>query len=141
MLKPLHALVQHRFTTPAALAVAAAGAFVVLRHVDPNQPGSLLPPCPVYAFTGLFCPGCGATRTLHALAHFDLPAAMAMNPLLVLSLPALAILTAYGAGLLPARLLPLARQLCRPIAWGVLLGAYALARNLPWAPFNWLAPG
>lgn len=137
----LSTLLKHRLATAGAITAAAAAAFVVLRHIDPNQPGSVLPPCPVYALTGLFCPGCGATRCLHALAHFDLATAMAMNPLLVLSLPALALLTAYGAGLLPAVLLPLARQLCRPIAWAVLLGAYAVARNLPWAPWNWLAPG
>lgn len=141
MHKALSSLLNHRLATAGAISIAAVGAFVVLRHIDPNQPGSVLPPCPIHAFTGLFCPGCGATRTLHALAHFDLATAMAMNPLLVLSLPALAVLTAYGAGVLPAVLLPLARQLCRPIAWGVLLAAYAVARNLPWAPFNWLAPG
>ena len=137
----LSSLFNHRLATAGAISIAAVGAFVVLRHVDPNQPGSVLPPCPIHALTGLFCPGCGATRALHALAHFDLAGAMAMNPLLVLCLPPLAVLTAYGAGLLPAVLLPLARQLCRPLAWGIVLGAYAVARNLPWAPFNWLAPG
>ena len=134
-------LAGHRLATPVLLAAGALGAAVTLRLLDPNKPGSVLPPCPFYALTGLYCPGCGSTRCLHALVHFDLATAWAMNPLLLLSLPALLVLTAQGAGLLPARLLPLARQLCRPVAWGVLLVGYGVLRNLPWAPFTALAPG
>lgn len=141
MRKRLARLANHRLATAALVSGGGAGALLLLRLVDPNQPGNLLPACPFFSITGLFCPGCGATRCLHALAHFDLSAALAMNPLLVVSLPALAILTAHGAGLLPAALLPLARQLCRPVAWGVLLASYGIARNLPWQPFSWLAPG
>lgn len=134
-------LAGHRLAAPLLLAGGAVGAVVALRLFDPNQPGSGLPPCPFQALTGLYCPGCGSTRCLHALVHLDLATAMAMNPLLVLSLPAVLLLSALGAGVLPAWLVPLARQLCRPIAWGVVLLGYAIARNLPMAPFNWLAPG
>ena len=134
-------LAGHRLATPLLIAGASLGAVVTLRLLDPNKPGSGLPPCPLYALTGLYCPGCGSTRCLHALVHLDFATAWAMNPLLLLSLPALLLLTGYGAGLLPARLLPLARQLCRPIAWGVLLVGYAVLRNLPWAPFTAVAPG
>ena len=137
----LHRLASHRLATPVLIGAGALGAAVTLRLLDPSKPGSGLPPCPFYALTGLYCPGCGSTRCLHALVHFDLATAWAMNPLLLLSLPAIAVLTAYGAGVLPARLLPLARQLCRPVAWGVLLVGYGIARNLPWAPFAALAPG
>lgn len=141
MYKRLGALFHHRLATPLALLGGAAAVTVLLRNVDPNAAGNPLPPCPVYALTGLFCPGCGSTRCLHALVHFDLSGAMAMNPMLVISLPAVLLLTLYGARLLPAGWVPLARQLCRPVAWGVLLVGYAVARNLPWAPFAWLAPG
>ena len=134
-------LVHHRLATPALLAAGALGAFAVLRTLDPTRPGSGLPPCPFWWLTGLYCPGCGSTRALHGLAHFDLAAAWSMNPLLVLSLPALLLLTGLGAGVLPAALVPLARQLCRPVAWGVLLVGYGMLRNLPWYPFNLLAPG
>jgi hypothetical protein len=137
----LNRLASHRLATPALLAAGALGAVIVLRTLDPNKPGSVLPPCPFYALTGLFCPGCGSTRCLHALVYFDLAGALAMNPLLVISLPAVALLTLYGARLLPAMLEPLARQLCRPVAWGIVLVGYAVARNLPWHPFTWLAPG
>ena len=130
-----------RLLTPLLLAAGGAGAFVLLRLLDPTKPGSGLPPCPFFWLTGLYCPGCGSTRALHGLAHFDLAAAWSMNPMLVISLPLLLLLTLYGAGLLPARLLPLARQIARPIPWAVVLTAYGVLRNLPWYPFTLLAPG
>lgn len=37
--------------------------------------------CYFKAFTGLPCPSCGSTRTAACLAHGNLPAAFAMNPL------------------------------------------------------------
>ena len=64
----------------------AVGATVVLRNVNPYVAGNPLPSCPLYALTGLYCPGCGSTRCLYSLVHFDLPGAMAMNPLLVVSI-------------------------------------------------------
>ena len=78
----------------ALLGLAAAAGAVVLWNVDPRQAGSPLPPCPSEWLTGLFCPGCGTTRALHALLHLDFASAMAMNPLLVLSLPFVALLLA-----------------------------------------------
>ena len=94
-----------------------------------------------FALTGLYCPGCGSTRCLHALAQLDVAGAMAMNPLLVLSLLPLAVLVLHGAGLLPQRLLPLRNALAAPKLWLVLLLGFAFLRNLPWAPFTLLAPG
>lgn len=39
------------------------------------------PACPFHALTGLPCPTCGGTRALLALFQLDLPAALALNPL------------------------------------------------------------
>lgn len=130
-----------RYAPLAAMGTVGLGAMVVLRRIDPNQPGSPLPPCPFRALTGLWCPGCGSTRCLHALVHLDLSQAMAMNPLLVLSMAPMLVMALHGAGLLPAKLQPLVRLFARPTAWMVAIVAYWLARNLPWYPFNWLAPG
>lgn len=130
-----------RYATLAAVTVLGAGAFGVLRRIDPNVAGNPLPPCPLRALTGLYCPGCGSTRCLHALAHLDLAGAMAMNPLLVLSLLPLAVLVLHGAELLPTRLLSLGNALAAPKLWLVLLLGFAFLRNLPWAPFTLLAPG
>lgn len=79
----------------AAAAVAGCG---VLLFVDPNQPGSLLPPCPLYALTGIQCPACGSTRMVHALLHGDLAAAWHFNAvMLVAGLPLLVWLWARWA--------------------------------------------
>lgn len=125
----------------AALGLAAAGAAWVLTRLDPFARDSMLPPCPVHALTGLYCPGCGSTRCLFALLHGDWALALAMNPLLVVSLPPLALMALNAAGWRPSWLNPLMRALARPERWLWLLLTYALLRNLPWWPFAWLAPG
>lgn len=122
------------------LATVAVGA-AVLWQFDPHQSGNPLPPCPSLWLTGLFCPGCGTTRALHALLHGDLPGALAMNPLMVLSLPPVAVLLAQALDVLPKPLEPLARRLGHARAWAVVVISYAVLRNLPWPPFSWLAPG
>ncbi|GAB2815546.1 DUF2752 domain-containing protein [Lentzea nigeriaca] len=69
------------------LALGGAGA-VLLLFVDPNQPGNLLPKCPIKWLTGFNCPGCGATRMVHALLHGDVVGAFHYNAvLLVLGVP------------------------------------------------------
>lgn len=55
---------------------------------NPHAGGPVL--CPLLALTGWYCPLCGGLRTVHAMATADLAGAWAMNPLLVVALPALA---------------------------------------------------
>jgi hypothetical protein len=64
------------------LAAGGVGA-AVLMFVDPNKPGNLLPKCPFNWLTGLNCPGCGATRMVHALLHGDVVAAFHYNAVLL----------------------------------------------------------
>jgi len=128
------------YTPLAAMSSIAVGAVTVLRHVDPNAPNNLLPPCLLYSFTGLYCPGCGSTRCLHALVHLDLPQAFSMNPLLVIGIVPVTLLALYAAGLLPKRFNRLIKVLAQPLPWLILLSSYMLLRNLPWYPFYLLAP-
>ena len=130
-----------RYVPLASMAGIGVGAVAILSRVDPNRPGSLLPPCPFRTLTGIWCAGCGSTRCLHALVHLDLPGAMAMNPLLVVSILPMLVLALHGAGLWPAKLGGLVRLFARPIPWMVVIFVYWIARNLPWHPFNLLAPG
>jgi hypothetical protein len=65
----------------AAGAVLATTAYV--GAVSPEQPGHY-PSCPFLAITGLYCPGCGSLRALHALAHGDIATAVDRNLLAVL---------------------------------------------------------
>ena len=49
-------------------------------------------PCLFRAVTGRLCPGCGVTRLCLALLRWDLAAAWEANPVLLLMLPAVAVL-------------------------------------------------
>ena len=116
--------------------LVAAGAMAVLAHVavvDPNEPGHY-PTCPFHALTGLWCPGCGSLRALHALTQGDVAAAAGLNVLTVAVLPVLLVVfvrwtmrTWTGAPPILA---------VRPAyIWGLfgLVVAFGVVRNLPWA--------
>ena len=98
----------------------------------------LFPPCPLYAATGLYCPGCGSTRAVHHLLHGHLAAAFGYNPLMVVSLPLLAyaVVREFVRGLPPARPLP-------PwTVWAIfaVLVTFGIVRNLPGVAGRWAAP-
>lgn len=124
---------------PATL-VAGTGVWA-LRTFDPNLPGNPFPPCMFLLVTGHYCAGCGLTRMLHALVHGDLATAVHMNVLAMLLLVAMPFTVAWLAGWKPAFLLPMARLMSSAWFWGVLFIGFWIARNLPWYPFNLLAPG
>ena len=73
--------------------VGAVGALAVVWGAEP-QGQFFYPRCWLHQSTGLLCPGCGATRALHALLHGDLRTAWTLNPLVVALLP---VGWAYGA--------------------------------------------
>ena len=121
----------------AALAAGAGAGWAVLSRFDPRTAG-FFPPCVFHRLTGLHCPGCGATRAMHALVHGDVPGALHDNMMLVLMLPVIGWL--LGAELL---LPPGRRPFVPPWAiwtlFTVLMG-FTVARNVPAYPFNLLAP-
>lgn len=102
----------------------------------------IYPPSPSRLLTGLYCPGCGTLRGLHQLLHGKLGAAFGYNPLMVLSLPFMAI--AYVRYSLPA----LTRHKIKPIfiqpriIWWILriVLVYWVLRNIPHPLFAWMAP-
>ncbi|HEY1139848.1 MAG TPA: DUF2752 domain-containing protein [Lysobacter sp.] len=122
----------------AAVGVLALGVWL-LRTFDPGAAGSLFPSCLFHDLTGWYCPGCGITRALHALVHFDLVRAFAMNALLVVCLPLLAVMALQGLtrhALLPAAV---SRVAFNGRVWIGALLVFGIARNLPALEF--LAPG
>lgn len=76
---------------PLGVAGAAATATAYVGVVDPSHPGHY-PTCPFLALTGLYCPGCGSLRAVHALTQGDLTAAFGLNVLTVLAVVALAVI-------------------------------------------------
>ena len=80
-----------RLLVPGLVGVALVAATVYIGAVDPNTPGHY-PLCPLKAFTGLDCPGCGGLRAVHSLVHGDVVGALGHNVLAVLMyIPAIAI--------------------------------------------------
>ena len=57
---------------------------------------NIFPPCIFHRVTGLWCPGCGATRAMHQLVHGNLAAAFHFNPLAISILPVAAYLVVRG---------------------------------------------
>jgi hypothetical protein len=122
------------------LLVLAGSAY--LFAVDPAQ--GVMPKCMFHELTGLHCPGCGASRALHALLHGQVMRAIGFNPLLMLALPWIAHLlgrqTFRAIAGMPTT--PLCANLSARTIWiigGVLVG-FGVLRNLPWWPFTLLAP-
>ncbi len=125
-----------------ALATAlVAGGVWMLWHHDPNTAHSGFPGCIFLSVTGFFCPGCGVTRALHAVVHGDLARAFAMNPLAMVIIPLIPLMLLHDRGFRPRWLQPLMTLAMEPKVWIFAIPAYWIARNLPWVPFVWLAPG
>jgi hypothetical protein len=122
-------------------AAAMPAAAAVLYHFPPTET-TFYPPCMFHLVTGLHCPGCGATRCLHALVHGDLLQALAYNPLLVVASPLLGFgVFQIAYGLWTGQRLPLPRL----PAWSIyvifcVMVAYWILRNIPLFPLTLLAP-
>jgi Protein of unknown function (DUF2752) len=124
---------------PLGVAAATGAVFTVVGMVNPNEPGHY-PTCPFLAVTGLYCPGCGTLRTIHALAHLDPVAALGLNPLAVATIPFL--LFWWGRWVVrTVQDRPRRTTLAHPAWLWVFLGVvlvYWVVRNLPFGAF--LAP-
>jgi hypothetical protein len=117
--------------------VVIAGA-AVLFFFDPAR-SSFYPVCQFHRVTGLYCPGCGATRASYQLLHGNIFAALRDNALFVLSLPVLA---ARGIWFLnrQRRGQPVRFFIPPAALWVFLVVAlvFVVLRNLP--GFSFLAP-
>ncbi len=93
----------------------------------------LWPPCPLHAMTGLWCPFCGGTRAVWALAHLRLRLMLHENALL----PLIVVVVAWGWAAWLGRAtgrwrLPDPRGRTFDLVMGAVLLAFVVLRNLPW---------
>ena len=137
-------LLDLRVTARSAWLVATSAAVAsvpVLYRYNPLQV-HFYPRCPLYAVTGIYCPGCGARRAGHALLHGHFLTALDYNALLVVAAPFLAwALAAQAVQALTGRRLPvhhLTGGQSKAIMW--LFIAFMVLRNLPLFPLSVLAP-
>ena len=134
---PRHSRVR-RMLGPGLVAIGVLGVGVVMHLWDPNKP-SAFPGCPLLALTGFYCPGCGSTRAIHALAHGDFVTAMERNPLAVIAF-AIVFVGVIRWTLRLWRGEPL-RTLAKPwVLWSLIpiIVGYWVLRNVP--GFEFLAP-
>lgn len=123
---------KQELVTLGVLLVLGAAACVVLLAVPPGSPhAKWLPKCMFHQLTGLYCPGCGATRALSALLHGDIKASL-HNNLLLFPLLALIVVLIVKPGI----------SLKRPVAIVIvaIVLLFTVLRNIPVAPFTYLAP-
>ena len=132
--------VRRRLGPPAAVAGALVAGCVVLRVVDPAGGPTI---CPFKAWTGLDCPGCGATRAAHQLLNGHLLAALDLNAMFVLAVPLLAwwaiarLVRAWDG---PVLRVPRPSVPMLWVTFAVLM-VFGVVRNLPMQPFAWLGTG
>ena len=126
----------------AAMGVAAAPALVVLYLYNPLAV-NFYPRCILFVATGIYCPGCGALRAMHALLHGRILTALDYNALFVIALPFLGwAITAqlleawFGRPVLPT--VRLSGRMAKAILWVFII--FTVLRNIPIYPFNVLAP-
>jgi hypothetical protein len=96
--------------------------------------------CPLYALTGIYCPGCGGLRGVNDLSDGHVGAAASSNLLLVLAIPVVVfLLLRWTWASWQGRDVAVVPHLSRSAKWslGALVVVFWVARNLPG---SWLAP-
>ena len=100
--------------------------------------------CPFNRLTGLYCPGCGTTRALHALLHLDIGLAIRDNAVFVLLTGPVISYMAVGEYLhfITGRVLlpPVKAPKWMLAALLALIFLFTVLRNIPVFPFFYLAP-
>ena len=119
------------------LMVASIMGFVYLR--DPAGGYPFYPGCGFKEFTGYHCPGCGGTRSAHALLHGRLGQAFYFNPLFIISLGIGAVAIGRWYIFRKRKISSPTWTARRSIVLGVAifgtLVTFWVVRNLAWYPF------
>ncbi len=124
------------------LIAAALCAAALVYFGNPDGKRGILLPCFFHKATGLYCPGCGATRGTWHLLHGDIGKALDSNLLLPLILGIVGYeFTRSIATMLFAKKLPAIRP-PRTLLYAALalVAAFTVLRNLPYESCMWLAP-
>jgi hypothetical protein len=132
-------LQRHPLLAPGGVAMAAIGLFAYVGTIDPNQPGHY-PTCPYLLVTGLYCPGCGSLRMIHALAHGHIAEAFGRNMLTFCLLPLLALIwVRWTIRLARGRQRTTVADPRLIYALFAIVVTFTVLRNIPF--FHVLAPG
>ncbi len=122
-----------------AAAFFAAAALLYLYFTGEGEGAGI--PCIFYQSTGLYCSGCGSSRALRSILHFDFYQALRYNAIFTIALP---FITAYFAALMISFIRfgedKISRKVPMWLVWVLISAAilYGVLRNIPF--FDFLAP-
>ena len=124
-----------------AIPIATLYYYFALYHVDTESDGRQ---CTILYLTGLECPGCGGQRALYHLLHGEILTAIRYNVLFVVGVPFLAFLYYVMIQMYVLRNEKYRNKVVFStravyILLAVLL-IFFILRNIPVAPFTYLAP-
>jgi len=114
---------------------------VLYFNINPSDV-NFLPKCPLYATTGLYCPGCGSQRATHELLHLHFLQAAKQNILFLIGIA----LFIYHYAVLGINKIfnkswnSLLNYPKTPIIILIVVLIYWILRNIPIEPFKWLSP-
>ena len=95
-------------------------------------------PCPFYEYLHFYCPGCGSTRMIRSLLHFEFYQAFRYNPLLFI------LLFPFGGVIIAEIVYSIKNKKMFNISTKIyvilliIILIYWILRNIPF--FSWLAP-
>lgn len=119
----------------------AAGIVFLYYYVNPSNV-NFFPKCPLYVTTGIYCPGCGSQRATHQLLQFNLLGVLQQNVLYFAGI----VLIAYHV-IVTSLNLYVNKNIYNylyhpktPIIILIIVIIYWILRNIPYYPFNMLAP-
>ncbi len=128
-----------RIAIVAAAAFIAPAALVYLYFTGEGEGARI--PCMFHQITGFYCSGCGASRALRSILHFDFYQALRYNAIFTLCLPLFAV---YFGGLSVSYIRfgkdRVSEKISMKFVWIFIELAliYGVLRNVP--AFSFLAP-
>jgi hypothetical protein len=118
----------------------AAVAAVLLLYFFLDVRSVFFPKCPFYLLSHLYCPGCGSQRSLSALLHGNIIAALHNNFMLIVFLPLLLWSVILHFSFSDRRKVFLFYHPLFGKMVVILVISFWILRNIPIYPFNLLAP-
>lgn len=114
---------------------------VLFFALNPNE-HAIFPRCPFNVLTGYYCPGCGSQRAIHSLLHLNF-AGVARNNILFIPTVVLVVYHytySFVNSLFGLKLPNVFYLKHTPWVICLVIGAFAVLRNIPYYPFSLLAP-
>ena len=123
------------------LLIITGVALVVFYFINPEK-SVLLPKCPFYVWTGMYCAGCGSQRAIHSFLHLRILEGLHYN---FLVLPAgifivYHLLRPFVKKIFGIKLPDFLYHTKTPWILLAIIVLFWICRNIPVIPFKWLAP-